>query len=375
MKQIGVVTTSRAEYGIVHSVLRHIMDDPDLRLLLFIGGQHLSPEFGLSVREIERDGFEIAKRIEVESLLSGDTPSAIATSIGLTTIGFSQAFARTRPDVLLVTADRFEMFAAMAAAVPFNIPLAHLMGGDVTEGAIDEQFRHAMTKMAHLHFTATKLAYQRVLQMGEENWRVILSGNPAIDSIPAFENKPFQNYLLVVYHPVTLEADEASYQIDELLAALSASCWPITFILGGSDTNGHVIHRKIKEFAANYISGSFKVRTNVGPQDYYRLMYNAAAIVGNSSSALLEAPTLRVPAVNIGNRQAGRLRAANVIDVGYTRAEILEGITRATTSEFRAGLAELENPYGDGHAAERIVKALKDTPLDRRLLIKRFVLQ
>jgi UDP-hydrolysing UDP-N-acetyl-D-glucosamine 2-epimerase len=196
--------------------------------------------------------------------------------------------------------------------------------------------------------------------MGEEHWRVQITGNPALDSIPAFDTRPFSNYLLVVFHPVTLEKELTAKYVDNLIAALAGSGWPVAWVLGNCDTHGRVIHQRVKAWAANYANtGGVKVMTSVSAQEYYRLMYNAAAIVGNSSSALLEAPTLHLPAVNIGTRQAGRLRAENVIDVGYSRDNILDGIVTATQEGFRDSLRDIVNPYGDGHAAEKIVKALK----------------
>lgn len=372
MRTIGVVTCSRAEYGILRAVLKRIVDDDSLHLFLYVGGSHLSPEFGMTIKEVERDGLEIMDRIEC--LVSSDTPSGIAKSMGLTMLGFAQAYARCAPDVLLVTADRFEMAAATMAAVPFNIPIAHHGGGDVTLGAFDEQFRHAMTKLSHLHFVTNEDAKRRVLAMGEEGWRVTVTGNPALDSIPAFDSRPHGNYLLVVFHPVTLEKENTAQYIDNLCRALSSCGLPITFILGNCDTYGRVIHRRVKDFASNYaLSGNVKVIPSIAPTEFYRLAYNAAALVGNSSAGLLEAPTLRLPVVNIGTRQDGRLRAQNVIDVGYTQDEIAGGIAGAIRPEFRESLRDIVNPYGDGHAAERIVRILKQIDL-RDILVKRFVL-
>jgi len=350
MRTIGVLTTSRAEYGILRPVLKEIVADPELDLKLFVGGAHLSPEFGTTVDQIE---FPIAER--VESLMSSETPEGIAKSIGMTSFGFAQAFARTRPDILLITGDRFEAAAVALAAIPFKIPVAHLGGGDVTLGAFDESLRHAITKMAHLHFCYAEEQAARVLQMGENPERVIVTGNPAIDGLKATYGKPIvKGALVVIFHPVTLEFEHTDEYIDNLLAALKQRTEPIVFILPNADTAGRKIIKKMRRFP------KAQAHANLFVPVYYDLLRDAVAIVGNSSSALMEAPSFSLPAVNIGTRQEGRLRGANVIDVGYSTDEILDGIEKALTLELK----DITNPYGDGHAAPRIVQALKNTPLD-----------
>jgi UDP-hydrolysing UDP-N-acetyl-D-glucosamine 2-epimerase len=356
MRTIGVLTTSRAEYGILRPVLKEITSDPELSLQLFVGGAHLSPEFGTTVDQIE---FPITER--VESLMSSETPEGIAKSIGMTSFGFAQAFARTRPDILLITGDRFEAAAVALAAVPFKIPIAHLGGGDVTIGAFDESFRHAITKMAHLHFCYAAEQAARVIQMGENPERVIVTGNPAIDGLNATYGKPIvEGALVVIFHPVTLEYELTDMYIDNLLAALKSRTEPIVFILPNADTAGRKIIKKMRRFP------KAQAHANLFPPIYYDLLRHAVAIVGNSSSALMEAPSFGLPAVNIGTRQEGRLRGANVIDVGYSTNEILSGIEKA----LKLQLKDIINPYGDGHAAPRIVQALKNTPLD--IIEKRF---
>lgn len=380
MRAIGVVTVARSDYGIYLPVLRLIQQDPDLRLYLMVTGMHLSHEFGLTVEIIKGDGFEISEQVPM--LLSSDTPEGIAKSMGLGTIGFAQCFARFRPDLLLLLGDRFEMHAAAVAALPFNIPLAHLHGGESTEGAIDEAMRHSITKMSHLHFPSTQIYAQRIVQMGEEPWRVTLTGAPSLDNLaqlPLLEPcelervcgiDPGAPTLLVTYHPVTLEQEDTERQVEELLAALDESDLNVVFTYPNADTGG----RRIIELVQRYVDSHNRCRfvANLGPQAYYSLMATAAAMVGNSSSGIIEAASFNLPVVNIGTRQQGRIHDRNVIDVGYERGEILAAIRQASSPLFRASLDGLVNPYGDGHAAHRVVARLKEVELGHELLLKRF---
>lgn len=380
MRTIGVVTVARSDYGIYLPVLRRIQADPDLHLHLIVAGMHLSPDFGLTVREIERDGFPIGDRVEM--LLSSDTPEGIAKSMGLGTIGFAQSYARHRPDVLVVLGDRFEMHAAAVAALPFKIPVAHIHGGELTQGAMDDALRHSITKMSHLHFVATEDYARRVIQMGEEPWRVVVSGSPSLDTLLStrllgrkelerrYKLDLAQPFLLVTYHPVTLEVEQLETQMSELLAALDEVGVATVFTYPNADTRSRLVIQMIREYAASRAQA--QVVINLGTPGYISAMQIAAAMVGNSSSGIIEAASFKLPVVNIGTRQQGRTRAKNVIDVGYSRAEIVAGIRKALSPEFRASLADLKNPYGDGHAAERIVQRLKEVELDDRLLLKRF---
>lgn len=380
MRTIGVVTTSRADYGACRPVLQAIQNDPNLRLCLFVSGMHLSPGFGLTVSAIENDGFGISDRVEV--LLSSGTPEAIGKSMGLGLIGFAQAFNRRRPDLLIVVGDRFEMFAAALAAVPFNIPLVHMGGGDVTIGAFDDSLRHSLTKLCHLHFASTDEYARRIIQMGEEPWRVCVSGEPNLDSLTAMRfltreelaaKYPFrlsEPFLLVTYHPVTLQYRDAGWQIDQLLTALHDSGIPMVFTMPNADTGNQTIRERIKEFVETH-SSSWSVES-LGMESYLSMMALAAAMVGNSSSGIIEAASFDLPAVNIGIRQAGRIRARNVIDVGNAREEILGGIKQATDRKFRDSLRGLANPYATGCAVSRILEKLKSVELDERLLQKHF---
>jgi UDP-N-acetylglucosamine 2-epimerase (non-hydrolysing)/GDP/UDP-N,N'-diacetylbacillosamine 2-epimerase (hydrolysing) len=377
---IGVVTVARSDYGIYVPLLRALQAADGLELALFVGGMHLSPDFGLTVRGIEADGFPIAARVEMA--LTADAPAEIARSMGLGVTGFAGAFARSRPDILVVLGDRFEMHAAALAALPFKLPVAHIHGGELTYGAMDDALRHSMTKLSHLHFTATEAYARRVIQLGEEPWRVTVSGAPGLDNLRTvallsraeiearYKLRLDEPFLIVTYHPVTLAYERTAWQTAELLAALDETKLPAVFTLPNADTAGRIITEMLRGFVA--AQPRCWLVDSLGTQGYFSLMALAAAMVGNSSSGLLEAPSFRLPVVNIGDRQAGRVRAANVLDVGYSRAEILAGIRRAVEPGFRAGLAGLVNPYGDGHAAGRIVERLKSVALDDRLLVKRF---
>jgi UDP-hydrolysing UDP-N-acetyl-D-glucosamine 2-epimerase len=381
LRTIAVVTAGRADYAICLPVLRRIEADPELNLHLIVSGMHLSPEFGLTVNAIVADGFMIGDRVEM--LLSSDTPEGIGKSMGLGTIAFAQLYARFRPDILVVLADRFEMHAAALAALPFRIPVAHIEGGDLTEGAIDDALRHSITKLSHLHFVSTDEYAKRVVQLGEEPWRVLVSGAPSLDNLKSLKlltaSEMERKYaislqpppLLVTYHPVTLEYENAGQQISELIESLKSFEMPIIFTQPNADTHGRMIKQAIREFVGKHPTA--RLIDNLGTQDYLSMMSHSGLMAGNSSSGIIEAPSLKLPVVNIGNRQRGRVRAANVIDVGYSRAEIIDGIKKALQPAFRNGLRNLINPYGTGDAAEKIVERLKTVVLtDEMILSKKF---
>ena len=380
MRTIGVVTVSRSDYGIYLPLLRAIEADPELQLYLIVSGMHLSPEFGHTVDMIKADGFNVDE--QVETLLSSDTPEGIAKSVGLGILGFAQVYARFRPDILVVLGDRFEMYAAVVAALPFKMPVAHIHGGELTEGAIDDSLRHSITKMSHLHFVATDVYAQRVIQMGEEPWRVVTCGALGLDNLRTIRllnrhefAKQFgitlpDKFLLVTYHPVTLEFEHTERQTRELLAALDAIGLPVLFTMPNADTGGRVIRRLIDGFLFKHPDS--KRIENLGTQGYFSAMALAEAMVGNSSSGIIEAASFSLPVVNVGNRQKGRIRNKNVIDVGYSHAEILKGIKKATSPAFRTTLQGTVNLYGDGHAAEKIVEVLRGIELGDRLVVKRF---
>ena len=380
MRSIGVVTVARSDYGVYLPLLRAITSDAGLKLQLFVSGAHLTADFGSTVNAIEADGFPIAERVDM--LLPSDAPEAVAESMGRGTAGFARAFARTRQDLLVILGDRFEMHAAAVAAVPFNIPMAHIGGGELTEGAIDDSFRHSLTKLSHLHFVYTEEFARRIVQMGEEPWRVRVCGALSLDNLSQvklldrselekrFALRSDGPFLLVTYHPVTLETGDLERQVSELLAALDASRMPVLFTMPNADTGTRAIRHAIEAYVRDHPQA--RAVENMGTQGYFSAMQLAAAMVGNSSSGILEAASFALPVVNVGTRQKGRPRAKNVLDVGYGRQEIAAAIQRAVSQQFRESLHGMLNPYGEGKAAPAIVSVLRSVPLDSALVRKRF---
>jgi UDP-hydrolysing UDP-N-acetyl-D-glucosamine 2-epimerase len=379
MRTIGVVTTSRADYGIYLPVLRRLAAEPGMAVKLFVAGMHLRPEHGLTVRQIEADGFEIAARLD---FLAGDAPEDIAAAMGRAVTTYAGAFTQWRPDVLFVLGDRFEMHAAALAALPFNLPVAHLHGGELTQGAMDDALRHSLTKLSHLHFVSTEEYARRVRQLGEEAWRITVCGAPALDHLDTLALlKPAELAarfgvpvepapLLVTFHPVTLEAENTDAQLTELLAALAEVSLPMVFTAPNADTHGQAVKRRLLEFIGTRRDAVMV--ESFGPQGYFSMMAAAAAMAGNSSSGIIEAPSFGLPVVNIGARQAGRVRGANVVDVPCERAAVSAGLRRALSPKFRATARAEANPYARGGAAEIIVKKLTGIPLDTLLRIKKF---
>jgi len=343
---------------------------------------HLAPEYGNTINAIERDGFVVDDRVEM--LLSSDTALGTAKSIGIGVISFAEVYARTRPDILVVLGDRFEMHAATLAALPFGIPIAHIHGGEVTEGAIDDSLRHGITKIAHLHFASTQLYADRIIRMGEEPWRVTVSGAPSIDNLTSIRlldraeleqeyAVPFDPApLLVTYHPVTREPDRITRQIDALLGALHRVDMPIVFTMPNADFGGRLITERIRSFVNSNVNAY--LLANLGTQGYFSAMKAAAAMVGNSSSGIIEAASFELPVVNIGLRQVGRLFPKNVVHVenDENADDIFGAILRATNQSFRDSLVDYDNPYGHGNAAGAIVSRLRDVTIDAHLLIKKF---
>ncbi len=381
MRTIGVVSTSRADYSYYLPLLRAITEDPELRLHLLVSGMHLVPEFGLTVKAIEADGFPIAARIE--TLVASDTPEAIGKSMGLAVIGFAQAFAAFRPDILVVLGDRFEMHAAGLAALPYKLPVAHLGGGDVTEGAIDECLRHSLTKLSHLHFVAGAEQQARILQMGEEPWRIFVTGALSLDVIHSTPRLSTQEmaerfgvpldrpFLLATYHPVTLEYEKTGEQITQFLSALDEIGMPVLFTAPNADTAGRLIATAMQEYVAAHPES--RLVESFGAAGFFTCMSLAAAMAGNSSSGIIEAASFELPVVNVGKRQCGRLRARNVIDCGDSRTEIVAALRRALEPEFRSSLRGLENPYGTGTATTQTIHQLKTIAIDDKLIRKRFM--
>lgn len=382
LRKICVITVARSDYGILIPVLRAIEADAQLNLRIVAGGMHMAPEFGKTIDAIESDGFHPSARVEM--LLSSDTPLGTAKSIGIGVMGFAEAYAADRPDIIVAMGDRFEMHAAVLAALPFNIPVAHIHGGEVTVGAIDDALRHGITKIAHLHFTSTREYADRVIKMGEEPWRVTVSGAPSLDNlkqVPLLDGDEFFERfgvsltpapLLVTFHPVTREPEHTPAQIQALLESLETLALPVVFTLPNADAGGRLVAERIRAFVAQRRNA--QIVDNLGTQGYFSIMRAAAAMVGNSSSGIIEAASFQLPVVNVGARQAGRARPRNVIDVADDRnpAAIASAIESAVTPSFRASLQGMENPYGSGNAAATIVEKLRETPMDDVLLRKRF---
>lgn len=373
MRKVCVLTGTRAEYGLLRWVIQGVRDAPDLQLQLLVTGMHLSPEFGLTYREIEADGLRIDERVEI--LVSADTASSTAKSMGLGLIGFGDAFARLRPDILVLLGDRFEVLAAASAALVAGIPVAHLHGGETTEGAFDEAIRHAVTKMSHLHFVAAEEYRQRVIQLGEQPRHVHLVGGLGIDAIvraPLMDRAALEaslgvelgtRHLLITFHPVTLEGDSSAAQMAELLAALALlTDTRLVFTLPNADTGSRELREMVGAFVASHPHAV--AFASLGHQRYLSCLKLAAGVVGNSSSGLIEAPSLGVGTVNIGNRQRGRLKADSVIDCPPERGAILRAIRQLDEPSFRKRLSRTVNPYGEGGASEKIVQTLRDVALD-----------
>jgi UDP-hydrolysing UDP-N-acetyl-D-glucosamine 2-epimerase len=383
MRKIAIVTGTRAEYGLLYWIIKGINEDPELQLQLIVTGMHLSPEFGLTVKEIEKDGFPVAEKVEM--LLSSDTETAISTSMGLGMIGFAKAYERLQPDMLLVLGDRFEILAAVSAALPFRMPVAHIHGGESTEGQMDEAIRHAITKMSHIHFTAAEVYKKKVIQMGEAPENVHCFGAPGLDNIHKLQlydrqrlfadlaipdNRPVG---VMTYHPVTLEKDAAVGQIQEVLEAISASgdmFWVMT--LPNADTGAMTVIEELYAFAERHQERA-KVFQSLGQVRYLSLLKYATVMLGNSSSGIIEAPSFKLPVINIGDRQRGRLRSANVIDVAECRADtITDALHKALSPEFKKELQDIRNPYGDGGASDRIIESLKNVSTGDSLIKKQF---
>jgi UDP-hydrolysing UDP-N-acetyl-D-glucosamine 2-epimerase len=379
-RTIAVVTSSRADYGHLYWPLHELSQHPEVDLKLIVLGAHLSPQFGETVREIEKDGFLIAARLEC--LLSSDTDVGMAKTLGLAVISLADVLAQMRPDLLLLIADRYEMLAPASVALTLRIPVAHIEGGEVSEGAIDDAVRNALTKMSHIHFTSTEGARARVISMGEEPWRVHRAGAPSLDHLRRsrllgrgeLEEKlqvdlttaPY----LVAYHPVTLLRD-TTQEADTLFVALRETDTPIVFCYPNSDAGNHALLERTRNFLA--IRKDARLFVNLDPVTYWSLLRDVAMLIGNSSSGIMEAASFSLPVVNIGFRQKGRERARNILDAEPEVLAIRAKITEAASGSFRESLAGMTNPYGDGHAAEKIVQVLTSTPLNEDLIIKRAV--
>lgn len=380
MTTIAVVTTSRADYSHLYWPLKVLHADPRVDLKIIVMASHLSPEFGETVREIEADGLPIAARLEC--LLSSDTDVGMAKSIGLGVLSLADTLAVMRPDVLLLIADRYEMLAPAATALALRIPIAHIEGGERSEGAIDDAVRNALTKMSHVHFTSTMAARERVIRMGEEPWRVHRAGAPSLDHLrkgelpsrPALEAALSvdlrRETVVVAYHPVTLLSKTTS-EADALFAALSRLDQQLVFCYPNADAGSRLLVERTQRFLAE--RGEGKLFVNLPAVQYWGLLRTARAFVGNSSSGIMETASFALPTVNVGLRQKGRERPRNVIDVPANADAIYAAIQRALSGEFRQSLDGMTNPYGEGTAAESITRVLTTLPDRERLLMKQAV--
>jgi UDP-N-acetylglucosamine 2-epimerase (non-hydrolysing)/GDP/UDP-N,N'-diacetylbacillosamine 2-epimerase (hydrolysing) len=357
--------------------LQELAAHPEVDLRIVVLGSHLSPEFGCTVREIEKDGFRIDARIEC--LLSSDTDLGMAKTIGVATLGLADTLGHMRPDLLLLIADRYELLAPASVALALRIPIAHIEGGEISAGAIDDAVRNALTKMSHVHFTGTQSARQRVIAMGEDEWRVHCTGAPSLDHLrrrTLWTREQLESRLeldlgrpstLVVYHPVTLLRD-TTQEADALFAALASLAEQILFCYPNADAGSRALIERTRAFLSGGRPGSLFV--NLDSLTYWSLLRQVDLLLGNSSSGIMEAPSFALPTVNIGLRQAGRERARNILDCPPDSQAIRETIRVARSAEFRRSLEGMTNPYGDGHASEKIVRVLTTVPLSQQLLIK-----
>jgi UDP-hydrolysing UDP-N-acetyl-D-glucosamine 2-epimerase len=375
---VGVVTSTRADYGLLRPVMRLLQASSWADLRVIATGTHLTREFGHTIDAIAADGFEVDDRVDM--LLASDTPVGVTKSMGLATIGFADSYQRLRPDILLLLGDRYEILAAAQAALIAKIPVAHLCGGDVTEGALDDAIRHAITKLSHLHFVTNELAAQRVRQMGEDPQRVHVVGNPGLDDLVPFVplDRPQlegqlgmslqERNLLVTYHPATLASEPPAVAFAELLAALD-SLGPnvgIVITMPNADTGGRVLLEMVREFTDK--RDHAVSHASLGQVRYWSCLKTFDLVLGNSSSGLMEAPVVGTPAVNVGRRQDGRLRAPTTIDCQPERGAIRTAIERGLAWHD----APRSSPYGDGHAGPRIVDHLSRLEDPSRMLVKRF---
>ncbi|HEX4319392.1 MAG TPA: UDP-N-acetylglucosamine 2-epimerase [Acidobacteriaceae bacterium] len=374
-RRIAVVTTSRADYSHLYWPLVELAQHPDVELGVIALGAHLSPEFGNTVHEIEKDGFPIVARIEC--LVSSDTDVGMAKTIGLATLSLADALNTWRPDLMLLIADRYEMLAPASVALALRIPIAHIEGGEVSQGAIDDAVRNALTKLAHLHFTSTELARRRVIAMGEEPWHVHRAGAPSLDHLRRsrlldrgeVEQRLGVSFastvVLVAWHPVTVYRD-TTQEADAMFGALGRVQGQILFVYPNSDAGSRALIERTQAFAAE--RPDTHVFVNLDAVTYWSLLRCINVLVGNSSSGIMETASFALPTVNVGIRQQGRERALNVIDAEADTGAIAAAIERALSEDFRSSLAGMANPYGDGHAAERIVAVLAGVEIETLLM-------
>lgn len=381
MKRIGIMTGTRAEYGLLKSLMQEINKDNDLELYLIVSGMHLSPEFGMTYKEIEEDGFQINAKVEM--LLSSDSPAGISKSIGLGVIGFADEFQRADLDMLILLGDRYEALSAAICAMVMRIPIAHLHGGELTEGAIDEGIRHSITKMSYLHFTSTEQYRNRVIQLGENPERVFYVGALGVENIKkinlmtkeelerSIHFEIDQNTVVVTYHPVTLENNTVEEQFLNLLKVLDRNAKiRMIFTKANADTNGRIVNELIDKYAAQNSERACAFMS-LGQKRYLSALKYCRIVIGNSSSGIIEAPSFGKPIINIGDRQKGRICADSVINCGYTQQEIQQAMETALTEEFENKARNCRNPYEKENTAANIISVIKDYLLNDKIKLKK----
>lgn len=381
MKRIGIMTGTRAEYGLLKPLMQEINKDNDLELYLIVSGMHLSPEFGMTYKEIEEDGFQINAKVEM--LLSSDSPAGISKSIGLGVIGFADEFQRADLDMLILLGDRYEALSAAISAMVMRIPIAHLHGGELTEGAIDEGIRHSITKMSYLHFTSTEEYRRRVIQLGENPERVFCVGAIGVENIKkinlmtkeelerSIHFEIDENTVIVTYHPVTLENNTVEEQFLNLLEVLDRN--PkirMIFTKANADTNGRIVNELIDKYAAQNSERACAFMS-LGQKRYLSALKYCRIVIGNSSSGIIEAPSFGKPIINIGDRQKGRICADSVINCGYTQQEIQRAMETALTEEFENKARNCRNPYEKENTAANIISVIKDYLLNDKIKLKK----
>lgn len=381
MKRIGIMTGTRAEYGLLKPLMQEINKDNDLELYLIVSGMHLSPEFGMTYKEIEEDGFEINAKVEM--LLSSDSPAGISKSIGLGVIGFADEFQRADLDMLILLGDRYEALSAAISAMVMRIPIAHLHGGELTEGAIDEGIRHSITKMSYLHFTSTEQYRNRVIQLGENPERVFYVGALGVENIKkinlmtkeelerSIHFEIDENTVVVTYHPVTLENNTVEEQFLNLLKVLDRN--PkirMIFTKANADTNGRIVNELIDKYTAQNSERACAFMS-LGQKRYLSALKYCRIVIGNSSSGIIEAPSFGKPIINIGDRQKGRICADSVINCGYTQQEIQQAMETALTEEFENKARNCRNPYEKENTAANIISVIKDYLLNDKIKLKK----
>ncbi|SUY45710.1 UDP-N-acetyl-D-glucosamine 2-epimerase [Clostridium putrefaciens] len=380
MKKISILTATRAEYGLLKPIIKKLIEVPEFEVHVVVTGAHLSPEFGLTYKEIEQDGINIDEKIEI--LLSGDTPSAISKSMGLAMINFSDYFSKLNPDILIVLGDRYETLAVCCTAMNQRIPIAHLYGGEITEGAIDESIRHAITKLSYLHFTSTEEYRSRVIQLGEQPNRVFCVGAIGIENIlkeklmskdeleSSIDFKLDKPYGMITFHPVTLEGNNSAKQFEELLNVCKKhKDMKFIFSKANADANGRVINQIIDRFVND--NDNVVAFTSLGMVRYLSAIRYSSMVIGNSSSGLVEAPSFGVPTINIGDRQKGRLQSESVINCEPISKEIEQAINLGLTEEFKNKARNTINPYGDGNTSVKIVDVITDFLLNNKIDLKK----